>query len=113
MRCKDPCISHQAYPDACHTLCRDLNIVGGRAFSEYLPNKNSVRSNKLFWPAGDIDPNDPDSSWHGTHVAGIIGAKNDGRGPYGVLPGESCGVVKMAAARALNGRRNCTTERSV
>jgi len=110
---------HQAHPNACYTLCRDINVIGGRAFSEYLPANK--RGTKKLYEDGDVDPNrpknpndpdyDPDEGFHGTHVAGIIGAKNDGHGPYGVLPGESCGLVKMAA-RALNGQRNCTTERS-
>ena len=34
---------------------------------------------------GDRDP----SHWHGTHVAGIIGAGDDGEGNTGIAPGVS------------------------
>jgi len=82
--------------NACHMLCRDLNVIGGRAFHADLPEY--VRDQRAFWLDCDKPVVNKSNSFHGTHVAGIIGAKNDGRGPYGVLPGEiSCCVAKKAA----------------
>jgi subtilisin family serine protease len=49
----------------------DLNVIGGRNFA---PDAS--------------DPNDwTDQFVHGTPVAGIIGARNNGMGVWGVLPG--------------------------
>lgn len=51
----------------------------------------------------DVDPTDPGdgfgaeaSSWHGTHVAGIIGAKSDGVGISGIAP-----LAKIQPIRVL------------
>ncbi len=51
----------------------------------------------------DVDPTDPGdgfgadaSSWHGTHVAGIIGAKSDGVGISGIAP-----LTKIQPIRVL------------
>eukprot|EP00775_Hariotina_reticulata_P007589 gene7590-7794_t len=64
----------------------DLNVVGSRSFI-----------------AGDATlPNDASSNvdnyGHGTHVAGIVGAKNQGRGIVGVSPG-----VALFALKVLDG----------
>jgi subtilisin family serine protease len=40
-----------------------------------------------------------DDNGHGTHVAGIVGARNDGRGIVGVAPG-----TRLYAVKVLNGR---------
>ncbi|HEV2821041.1 MAG TPA: S8 family serine peptidase [Solirubrobacteraceae bacterium] len=40
-----------------------------------------------------------DASGHGTHVAGIIGARNDGRGVVGVAPGTEVVSVKVLGRR--------------
>jgi len=73
------------YRVVCHTLCRDLNANSGLAFD---PSVVKVKKSPIYWQDGNIDLINPNNSYHGTHVAGIIGAKNDGKGPYGVLPGE-------------------------
>ena len=71
-------------------------MIGGRAFHADLPEY--VRDQRAFWLDCDKPVVNKSNGFHGTHVAGIIGAKNDGRGPYGVLPGEiSCCVAKKAA----------------
>lgn len=57
----------------------DLNVVGGKSFSTNDPNPDPFS----------------DGLGHGTHVAGILGAKNNGRGILGAAPGgwrESGGV---------------------
>jgi subtilisin len=58
----------------------DLNVVGG---------KNC---------GADADPSFDDHYGHGTHVAGIIGAKDNGEGVVGVAPG-----ARLWAVRALGG----------
>lgn len=56
------------------------------------------------WDADASDPGSYNSnpastsSWHGTHVAGIIGAAANGQGLVGVAPG-----VKLQSVRALGG----------
>jgi serine protease len=54
----------------------------------------------------DLDPSDPgdwngneDSSWHGTHVAGIIAASDNGQGIVGIAPN-----VKIQPIRVLSSR---------
>src|SRR6266511_5277120 len=59
----------------------DLNVVGGRNC------------------ASDRDPSFDDHYGHGTHVAGIIGAKDNGEGVVGVAPGARLWAVRgMSAA---------------
>jgi len=58
----------------------DINAVNG---------KNCIRSNK---PAND-------DNGHGTHVAGTIGAKNNGSGVVGVAPGTKIYAVKVLNAQ--------------
>ena len=57
----------------------DLNVVGG---------VNCSSSNANAWD---------DGNGHGTHVAGIVGAKDNGEGVVGVAPG-----VRLWAVRILN-----------
>jgi subtilisin family serine protease len=57
----------------------DLNVVGG--------------SNC----ASDRDPSFDDHYGHGTHVAGIIGAKDNGEGVVGVAPGANLWAVRAAS----------------
>jgi subtilisin family serine protease len=59
----------------------DLNVVGG---------KNC---------GADADPSfDDDHYGHGTHVAGIIGAKDNGQGVVGVAPGARLWAVRVLSA---------------
>ncbi|XWV26545.1 peptidase inhibitor I9 [Tupanvirus soda lake] len=55
----------------------DLNIIGGRNFTS---------SNTSAWQ---------DGHGHGTHVAGIIGAKDNGIGIVGVAPGVRLWAIKV------------------
>ncbi len=57
----------------------DLNVKGGY---------NCTSKDHKHWA---------DGSGHGTHVAGIIGAKNNGRGVVGVAPGTPLYAVKVLA----------------
>jgi subtilisin family serine protease len=59
--------------DATHP---DLNYVGGSTWS--------VPSRKKTW---DVTNPDVDYYGHGTHVAGIVGARNNGLGVVGVAAG--------------------------
>ena len=61
----------------------DLNVVGGRNFTS---------SNPAAWK---------DENGHGTHVAGIIGAKDNSFGIVGVAPG-----VRLWAVRVLGSNGN-------
>ena len=58
----------------------DLNVVGGR-------NCGS-----------DADPSFDDHLGHGTHVAGIIGAKDNDEGVVGVAPGANLWAVRVMSA---------------
>jgi subtilisin len=58
----------------------DLNVVGG---------KNC---------GADADPSFDDHYGHGTHVAGIIGAKDNGEGVVGVAPGARLWAVRVLSA---------------
>ena len=60
----------------------------------------------------DSDPSDPgdwnaneDSSWHGTHVAGIIAAADNGQGIVGIAPN-----VKIQPIRVLSSRGGTTSD---
>ncbi|MDQ3768336.1 MAG: S8 family serine peptidase, partial [Actinomycetota bacterium] len=46
-----------------------------------------------------------DAAGHGTHVAGIIGARNDGKGVVGVAPG-----TEVVAVKVLGGRGGWTSD---
>jgi subtilisin len=59
----------------------DLRVAGGY---------NCTSSNRADWG---------DKMWHGTHVAGTVGAKDNGIGAVGVAPG-----VRLWAVRVLNSR---------
>jgi subtilisin family serine protease len=59
----------------------DLNLVGGVACG---PNKTSV-----------------DGAGHGTHVAGIIGARDNGFGVVGVAPGARLWAVKVLTDKGI------------
>jgi subtilisin len=59
----------------------DLRVAGGY---------NCTSSNRADWG---------DRMWHGTHVAGTVGAKDNGIGAVGVAPG-----VRLWAVRVLNSR---------
>jgi len=82
-----------AHPDltASSTL-----IVGGNVVPGYDFITNTVASHD--GDGRDADPTDRyfDYSFHGTHVAGIIGARLDGQGVVGTAPG-----VRMQPLRAL------------
>lgn len=62
----------------------DLNVVGGKSFCSSEVNSDPYK----------------DGLGHGTHVAGILGAKNQGQGIVGAAPGESAAGGGRAAARA-------------
>jgi subtilisin family serine protease len=53
---------------------------------------------------GGGTPSFDDQHGHGTHVAGTIGARDDGEGVVGVAPG-----VRLWAARVLNAAGSGTT----
>ena len=66
----------------------DLNIVGGYScVSASKPGKQSSNSKPVY----------SDGESHGTHVAGIIGAKDNDKGVVGVAPG-----ARIWAVRVLN-----------
>lgn len=65
----------------------DIRYVGGKSFATPSPDvPNDVRD-----PGVDL-------YGHGTHVAGIVGAKNQGRGVVGVAPGVGIYSVKILNA---------------
>lgn len=77
----------------------DENVVDGYDFIL------SDTSSRDFQPGRDADPTDPgdyltsgtrDSSWHGTHVAGLIAASSNSIGITGVAPN-----VKISPIRVL------------
>ena len=61
----------------------DLNVVGGVNCSGGSPRSQ------------DCDPGGDDDNGHGTHVAGTIGALDDGQGVVGVAPGARLWAVKV------------------
>lgn len=69
--------------DATHP---DINYFGGRAWNA--PNSNFANDGSA----------DVDNHGHGTHVAGIIGARNTGAGVVGVAPG-----VPLFSLKVLDG----------
>jgi subtilisin family serine protease len=69
----------------------DLNVVGG---------KSCLGTTK----GGGGTPSFDDGHGHGTHVAGTIGARDDGEGVVGVAPG-----VRLWAVRVLNAAGSGTT----
>ena len=69
-------------------------------------SEDEGRYGALGWDANPQDPGDwsqvapaRDSSWHGTHVAGIIAAQPDGEGTAGIAPG-----ARIVPVRALSWR---------
>jgi subtilisin family serine protease len=62
----------------------DLNIVGGRNFHDDTPD--ALRDDPRYWSDTDM-PTSKSNGYHGTHVAGVIGALNNGVGSWGVQPG--------------------------
>jgi subtilisin len=72
----------------------DLNVVGGK--SCLAPTK------------GGGTPSFDDGHGHGTHVAGTIGAKDDGDGVVGVAPG-----VRLWAVRVLNAAGSGSTSQVI
>jgi subtilisin family serine protease len=57
----------------------DLNIVGGKSFCTSEINSDPYK----------------DGLGHGTHVAGILGAKNNGQGIIGAAPGGGGGTKAL------------------
>jgi subtilisin family serine protease len=72
----------------------DLNVVGGKSC---LPGTK-----------GGGAPSFDDQHGHGTHVAGTIGAKDDGEGVVGVAPG-----VRLWSVRVLNAAGSGTTSQVI
>lgn len=72
----------------------DLNVVGGKSCLG--PTK------------GGGTPSFDDGHGHGTHVAGTIGARDDGEGVVGVAPG-----VNLWAVRVLNAAGSGTTSQVI
>ncbi len=74
----------------------DLNIIGGASFVK------DVKAD------GTIDNSYDDNHGHGTHVAGIIGAKNNNLGTVGVAPDS-----KLYAVKILDGAGEGTVEGAI
>ncbi len=66
----------------------DLNVVGGVSCA-------SRPGGAVCVPGGD------DDQYHGTHVAGIIGARDNGQGIVGVAPGARIWSVKVLDAKGF------------
>lgn len=66
----------------------DLNVVGGQRF--YTVSLGPPKNRGSF-----SDENFDDDNGHGSHVAGTIGAKNQGAGIVGVAPGARLWAVKV------------------
>lgn len=64
----------------------DLNVVGGVNCYSWWPFSSSCKA------GGD------DDHYHGTHVAGTIGALDNGIGPVGVAPGARIWAVKVLSS---------------
>ncbi|KAF8055730.1 aprE [Scenedesmus sp. PABB004] len=62
----------------------DLSLVGGASWVEAAPGV-----------PGDAAAHDTDAYGHGTHVAGIVAARNNGAGLVGVLPGAPVVSLKV------------------
>lgn len=56
---------------------------------------------RSFLPWQYFEPDADDLGGHGTHVAGIIGALDNGRGVVGVAPGTSLVAVKVLSRRGV------------
>ena len=71
----------------------ELNIVGGiNCFDDpWTPNQNEAALHPGRWA---------DTHWHGTHVAGTIGARDNNVGTIGVAPG-----ARLWAVRIFQGSR--------
>lgn len=80
------------HPDLAGQLLR--NSDGSIYGYDFISNVNNAQDGD----ARDSNPTDPNagSSWHGTHVSGIIAAAANGLGVVGVAPG-----VKLLELRAL------------
>jgi subtilisin len=65
----------------------DLNVVGGINCAQGSPNR------------ARCDGNGDDNHYHGTHVAGTIGALDNGIGVVGVAPGARLWAVKVLNSR--------------
>ncbi|WIA31713.1 hypothetical protein OEZ86_002589 [Tetradesmus obliquus] len=68
----------------------DLNVIGGSSWV--------IPSAKV---AGDVADADVDKYGHGTHVAGIVAAKNNGAGVVGIAPGLPLYSLKVLDAQGV------------
>lgn len=76
----------------------DANVVAGYDMISDNTSSHDGQSGRDSDPSdpGDWGPDNPTSSWHGTHVAGIIAASDNSEGVIGVAPN-----VKLIPVRVL------------
>ncbi|MBT18887.1 hypothetical protein CMK17_02665, partial [Candidatus Poribacteria bacterium] len=65
--------------------CSWRRCAGRNHIDTGIDQLHSEFEGRVIAKRGDRDP----SHWHGTHVAGIIGAGDDGEGITGIAPGVS------------------------
>jgi subtilisin family serine protease len=83
--------------DGLHLDFDDDGILGGSTNVDCSRGRNSIR----FMPAGPgVGNPDPciDNAFHGTHVAGIVGAQANGLGVVGVAPNVTLVPIKVCDA---------------
>lgn len=96
------------------TVHPDLPWNDSAATSQIIDGYDMVSSATASYDGNgrDADPSDPgdyygndDSSWHGTHVSGIIAAADNGQGGIGIAP-----HVKVLPVRVLSSQGGTTSD---
>jgi subtilisin family serine protease len=95
----------RSHPDLANNLWRNLGEIPGNGLDD---DRNGFVDDVEGWSFIDQDSNDPtDAEGHGTHVAGIIAAADNGIGMTGVAPN-----AKIMPVRVLGGSDDYSAERS-